>query len=157
MKYLLILTLSTILLSCNQTKNNHKEAQADNNKVQVADTAKQAVTLSAVPETLKLSALPDSIQVLMTNNTADTISTGLHYYIEKFEDNKWIDVSPKGIVFHDLGWQLKPNGNESFAKKLYKDQINYKAGKYRIVKYYLPSNYKATKNSHDVYAEFKIR
>lgn len=156
MKNILILVLSAVfLLSCNQ-RNDNKEVHTDDNNVKSADTISKMVNLSAQPETLKLSALPDSITVILTNNTTDTITTGLHYSIEKQQANEWNEVSPKDIVFHDLGWHIKPNDTESFVKKLYKDQIDYKAGKYRIVKYYLKSNYQQTKENYNIYAEFNI-
>lgn len=156
MKNLLILIISTaFLLSCNQ-RNDNKEVHTIDNSAQSADTISKTIKLSAQPETLKLSAFPDSITVILTNNTIDTITSGLHYVIEKLEDNKWNEVSPKDIVFHDLGWHLKPNDTESFGKKLYKNQIDYKAGRYRIVKYYLKSDYQQTKENYNVYAEFNI-
>jgi len=157
MKYfLLLITSAGFLLSCNQTKSNNDKTPAKNNSVQMADTINKTVKLSAEPKTLKLSALPDSIKVIMTNNTADTITTGLHYYIEKREANQWQEISPKDIAFIDLGWQLRPTETKNFEKKLFKDQINYKTGKYRIVKYYLKSDYQQTKQKFTVDAEFTI-
>lgn len=157
MKQIFILMLSALLWSCNQTKSNKDESSVNNNYEQTvqADTAK-TVQLIAEPSTLKLSALPDSIKVIITNNTTDTITTGLHYFIEKLADSQWNEVSPKDIVFHDLGWRLKPNDSETFVKKLYKDQIKFTTGKYRIVKYYLNSDYQKTKQQLNVYAEFEI-
>ena len=155
-KLSILITSLVLLLSCNQTKSNNETTRPNDNSVQVADTISKTVKLSAQPEILKLSALPDSITVLMTNNITDTITTGLHYSIEIQEANEWKEISPKDIVFNDLGWRLKPNDTESFAKKLYKDQIDYKAGKYRIVKHYLKSDYLQTKEDYTVLAKFSI-
>lgn len=157
MKNKLILVVSIVfLISCGQGKSNN-EANLLNNKEQLVDTdTTETVQLAVEPEVLKLSALPDSIKVTMSNNTRDTITTGLYYSIEKLKDDGWYEVSPKNIVFQDLGWQLKPNASEAFAKKLYKDVIHYETGKYRVVKYYLKSDYTQTKKRYDVYAEFNI-
>ena len=73
------------------------------------------------------------------------------------KDNERKVISPKDILFHDLGWRLKPSESENFNMKLYKDQINYKTGKYRIVKYYLNSDYQKTKETHNVYGQFDIK
>lgn len=154
MKNLTLLIISaTLLLSCNQTKKEEKQSASTE---QINNIEDKSVSLSAVPSVFKLSEIPDTIIVKMKNNTNDTISTGLHYQIENYENNEWKEVSPKDILFHDLGWRLKPTESENFEKKLYKDQINYKAGKYRIVKYHLNSDYQKTKENHNVYGEFEI-
>src|SRR5690606_9234572 len=130
MKNLILLIISTtLLLSCNQTK---QEGQSTK-KEQVNGAIGKSVSLSVEPNVFKLSELPGIVTVTMTNNTNDTITTGLHYQIENYENNEWKEILPKDIMFHDLGFQLKPTGTESFEKKLYKDQINYKMGTYRIV------------------------
>lgn len=153
MKNLILFIISvTILLSCTQTK--QKEQLTE--KEQAIDVIDKSVSLSLESKVFKLSELPDTVMVTMTNNTNDTITTGLHYQIENYENNEWKEISPKDIVFHDLGWQLKPTDSEGFEKKLYKDQISYKVGKYRIVKYYLNSDYQKTKENFNVYAEFEI-
>ncbi len=157
MKKILVLTIPAIfLLSCNQTKSNAEATHSIDNSAAAADTVSKTVKLSVQPETFKLSALPDSIMVIMTNNTADTITTGLHYHIEKLQADEWKEVSPKDIAFIDIGWRLKPYDTERFGKKLYKDKIHYKSGKYRIAKYYLKSDYHHTKKTFNVYAEFTV-
>lgn len=154
MKNLILLIISTtLLLSCNQTKKEEKQSASTE---QINNIEDKSVSLSVVPNVFKLSEIPDTVTVTITNNTNDTITTGLHYQIENYENNEWKEVSPKDILFHDLGWTLKPTDTENFEKKLYKDQINYKAGKYRIVKYYLNSDYQKTKENHNVYGEFDI-
>ncbi|RZJ91784.1 MAG: hypothetical protein EOO20_04105 [Chryseobacterium sp.] len=156
MKNLILLIISsTLLLSCNQTKKGVGEQSS--NKEQVNDIKDKSVLLSLEPNLFKLSEIPDTVTLTITNNTSDTITTGLYYQIESFENNEWKEVSPKDMVFHDLGWKLKPSDTENFQMKLYKDQIDYRAGKYRIVKYYLNSDYRKTKEKQNVYGEFEIR
>ena len=152
--FILLITSIIFLLSCNRTK---KEGEQPIKKEQINNREKKSVSLSVEPTVFKLSEIPDTLKVTMTNNTNDTITTGLHYWIENYEHYKWKEISPKDITFNDIGWQLKPNETENFAKKLYKDQINYKVGKYRIVKYYLNSDYQKTRESHNVYGEFEIK
>ncbi|HAE66446.1 MAG TPA: hypothetical protein DCG77_04370 [Sphingobacterium sp.] len=155
MKKLILLIISaTLLLSCNQNK---KEEEQSSKKEKVNDVEDKSVSLSIEPNVFKLSEIPDTIKVTIINNTNDTITTGLHYQIENYEKNEWKDISPKGIAFNDLGWRLKPTDTESFEKKLYKDQISYKVGKYRIVKYYLNSDYQKTRENNNVYGEFEIK
>lgn len=91
----------------------------------------------------------------MTNNTNDTITTGLHYQIEQYKDNEWIKVSPDQF-FYDLGILLRPSDFHTFDKKLLRKQIEYKVGAYRIKKYYLKSDYQKERKSFNVYAAFNI-
>lgn len=154
MKNLILSIISTtLLLSCNQAKQKEEEQLTKNE--QVNDVIGKSVSLSVKPNVFKLSELPDTVTVTITNNTTDTITTGLQYYIEKLENKEWKEISPKNMVFNDLGWQLRPNDTENFEKKLYKDQISYELGKYRIVKYYLNSDYQK-KKKFNVYAEFEV-
>lgn len=156
MKKLVLLIISiTFLLSCNHKQTKNSEEKSAKNE-QVNDIVDKTVSLLVEPNVFKLSEIPDTVTVTMTNNTNDTITTGLHYQIEHYEKNEWKEISPKDIVFHDLGWKLKPTDAENFEKKLYKDKISYKVGKYRIVKYYLNADYQKTKENFKVYAEFNV-
>lgn len=151
----LLLTISIVLLfGCNNPKKDKTEKSTE--IVETKEVLNEVVSLSLVPNVFKLSQLPDMVEVKMTNNTNDTVTTGLHYKIERNENNIWKEVSPKGIVFHDLGWQLTPGHTENFEKQLYKTQIDYKVGKYRIAKYYLKADYQETKQNYTIYAEFNI-
>lgn len=157
MKKIIILAISTVLfLSCNQTTNESNRNAIENQGTEATKTDNSTVQLSAGQKTLKLSQLPESIDVAMTNNTTDTITTGLHYNIQKFDANEWKEVSPNDIVFHDIGFRLRPNEKKNFETKLYKNQIDYTTGEYRVVKYYLMSDYQETKQRFDVYAEFTV-
>lgn len=157
MKKTFLLAISTlILLSCNQKASNTAEKTDSNEQNQTESVDKPSVSLSVEPKTLKLTELPDTIQVKMSNNSSDTITTGLQYSIEKSEGNQWNEVSPKDIVFQDLGCTLNPTDTEIFEKNLYKDKIKYEVGEYRIVKYYLKSDFQKTKERFDVFAEFEI-
>ena len=115
-----------------------------------------AVSLSVEPNVFKLSKVPEIVKVTMTNNTNDTITTGLRYRIETFEKNEWKEVSPPEQFFDDIGLRLIPSAFHTFEERLLTDKIDYKAGKYRIVKSYLKSDYEKTKKDYFVYAEFKI-
>lgn len=155
MRNLILLVISsTLLFSCNQTK---KKEEQTTKKELVNDIEDKSVSLSVDPKVFILSEIPDTIKVTITNNSNDTITTGLRYQIENYENYEWKEISPKDILFHDLGWQIKPSESENFDMKLYKNQINYKTGKYRIVKYYLNSDYQKTRESHNVYGQFDIK
>lgn len=147
--------LAVFFFGCNQNKNNHEENPIETNSKQLPDTINQSVLLFSEPNALMLDQLPANIQVTMTNNTNDTITTGLHYHIEHFEEKKWTKVSPDQL-FNDLGYILLPGKSEEFNVKLLQDQIAYNKGKYRIVKYYLKSDYQKTRQDFHVYAEFNI-
>lgn len=112
--------------------------------------------LSIEPDVFRISSLPDSITVKMFNNTNEIITVGLQYSIEVYEDHMWKEVSPKDMVFYDIGFDLKPSEFKYFKKSLLKHHINYAPGKYRIVKYYLMADYQETKEKYHVYAEFYI-
>jgi len=155
MRNLILLAIATIFLSgCNQPQKAKEEKSTQ--KGQVNDLVDKSVTLSVEPSVFLLSKLPETITTTMANTTEDTITTGLQYKIESYQNNKWKEISPNDMLFQDLGWQLKPTDTQNFTKKLYKDQIEYKAGKYRIVKHYLKSDYQKTRERFTVYAEFDI-
>ncbi|MBD1420200.1 immunoglobulin-like domain-containing protein [Sphingobacterium chuzhouense] len=116
----------------------------------------ETVTLSVKPNVFDLSQLPETVEVTMTNNTRETILAGLHYWIERYENNEWVKVSPDQ-VFEDVGYNFSPSVFYTYEKNLFKEEIDYKVGKYRIVKYYLKSDYQETKEEVRVYAEFYIK
>jgi|SRR5690554_3292431 len=142
------------LTGCNDTKNIDSEKTSKVVIEQIANT--DTVILSIAPKVFKLSELPDTLYVTMTNNTSDTITTGLHYRIEAFINNEWKSVSPEDIAYQDIGFRLQPAEYRVFDKLLLKDQIAYQVGKYRIVKYYLKSDYQRNKKTYNLYAEFNI-
>lgn len=114
-----------------------------------------AVTLSVTPNLVKLFELPEIVEVTMTNNTQETISAGLHYWIEHYENKEWTKVSPEQ-VFEDIGYNFSPSVFYTYEKSLFTDEIDYKVGKYRIVKYYLKSDYQETKEEFRIFAEFEV-
>lgn len=155
-KNIILVIFAIVLLSCNQTKTDKSVNPTNNISEQKSDSNNQTVILSLEFAELKLSELPDAIKVTMTNNTNDTITTGEHFRVEKFEHNEWIDFTPKDIAFRDIGYDLNPNGAKTFNENLFKNQIDYKLGKYRIAKSYLKSDYQETKEDFNIYAEFEI-
>lgn len=150
-KICILAILSVFLGSCNKTD----KGKSLSGKVQLTDTVSKTVTLSAKPYNLKLAEIPEALTVTMTNSTNDTITTGLNYQIEHFQNNKWERISPD-LVFHDLGYMIPFGKSKVFDVKLVKNQINYKKGKYRIAKYYLKPDYQTTKENINVYSEFNI-
>lgn len=115
----------------------------------------ETVSLSVNPNVVNLSELPETVEVTMTNNMQKTISAGLHYWIERYENNEWIKVSPEQ-AFEDIGYNFSPSVFYTYEKSLFTEEIDYKVGKYRIAKYYLKSNYQETKEAFRVYAEFEV-
>ncbi len=153
-KTLVILIISiTTLQSCNQTKNNKTEKSNQNEQEEIV--LNKMVLLSIKPNNFKLSELPELVKVTIANNTNDIITTGLYYRIEFYENDEWKVISPEQF-FEDLGWTLIPSDSHIFETKLLTEQVDYKAGKYRIVKKYLKSDYQKTKEELNVYAEFSI-
>ena len=73
--FILLMVFTTILLSCNQTRNDKKEKSNENK--QAKNVLNDTISLSVKPNVLKLSELPNLVEVTMTNNTNDTITTGL--------------------------------------------------------------------------------
>lgn len=152
MRKICILAILTIFLgSCNKTDKN--KGLEDNE--QLTDTITKAVTLSVKPDNLKLAAIPEVLTVTMTNTTNDTITTGQNYHIEHFQNDKWEKISPDQ-VFNDIGYMITFGKSKVFDVRLLKDQISYNKGKYRVVKYYLKSDYQKTKENFNVYSEFNI-
>src|SRR5690606_24049608 len=123
-----------------------------------SSTSKQEeiVSLLVTPNVLDLSELPETVEVTMINNTQETVSAGLHYWIEHYENSKWVRVSPEQ-VFEDIGYNFSPSVFYTYEKNLFREEIDYKVGKYRIAKYYLKSNYQETKEKFRVYTEFCVK
>ena len=145
-----------VIFSCNQNKTKRSENPTEIISQQKANITNETVKLSLLSAELKLSELPNALKVTMTNNTYDTITTGEHFRIEKFENNEWIDFTPKDIVFNDIGYELKPYDKKTFHENLFKNQIDYTPGKYRITKYYLKSGDQQTNENFNIYAEFEV-
>ncbi|PRD47987.1 immunoglobulin-like domain-containing protein [Sphingobacterium haloxyli] len=116
----------------------------------------ETVTLSVKPTVFHLSELPETVEVTMVNNTNETISAGLHYWIECYENEKWVRVSPEQS-FEDIGYNFSPSVFFTYEKDLFVEQIDYKVGRYRIVKYYLKPDDQETKAAFNIYAEFYVR
>lgn len=152
-KGVLILISATFFLSCNETKKEEKQLIGSE---EVTDVMDSSVSLFARPTVFDLSQLPDTLAVRMSNNISDTITTGRHYQIEHFTNGQWKEITPKDIAFQDLGLVLNPTESLVFEKRLYTDRVQYMAGKYRIVKYYLKSDFHQTRERIKVYAEFEI-
>lgn len=154
-KFILLIIAALTLSNCNQGKRINNEEHIEDQIETETETLADTVTLSAEPNEIKLSALPDTLKVIMANHTKDTITTGLYYHIEYCKNNEWINISPDQF-FNDLGFLLTEGDYRTFDVKLLKEQIEYKTGKYRIAKYYLKSDYQATKKTFYTYADFNI-
>lgn len=157
MKMIFLVAISIIIVvGCNQPQNDKSEKTIENELINDVENINESnVSLSVERNVFKLPELPETVEVTITNNTKDTITTGLHYRIENYENNKWKEVSPEQF-FNDLGWSLKPSDRHAFDTNLLIKQIDYKAGKYRISKYYIKPDYHKTKEQFDVYAEFIV-
>ncbi|PRD54462.1 immunoglobulin-like domain-containing protein [Sphingobacterium gobiense] len=116
----------------------------------------ESVTLSVTPGVFNLPELPETVEVTMINNTKETISAGLHYWIEFYENEEWIKVSPEQ-TFEDISYNFSPSVFYTYEKDLFTEQIDYRVGNYRIVKFYLKSDYQETKEVFNVYVEFTVR
>ncbi|HLS94970.1 MAG TPA: immunoglobulin-like domain-containing protein [Sphingobacterium sp.] len=153
---LLLFVLAAILWSCGQGGNNNDRRSSGHRNGSKADTVRQGVTFSVQPDVFKRSTLPDSVQVKISNNTTDTLITGVSYHIEMLENGKWTVVSPDDMVFISIGVLIPPSSDQFFTKGMLKDQIPYRTGEYRIVKPYVKGNFQKTREEHFLYAPFTI-
>lgn len=156
MKIILILVTTILFINCNQSKNNTTATSLQTKNTGKADEVINEVILSLQPNVFQLTTLPDTLNIQMANHTKDTITTGLHYRIELLKNGEWIEFSPKDILFEDMGFGLLPADFKDFVVRLFKEKVIYHPGKYRVVKYYLTSDYAKTKKRNDVYTEFKV-
>ncbi len=134
--------------------------------IEIPDTFNRSVELSMETSVFELSALPDKIEVNMTNDTNDTIWTGEHYHIEIFDNGKCREISfPEyiihngtsyALIFNDIDYMLKPSASINLEKNLFKDWIFYSRGRYRIAQKYIKSDFKRTKEKYKAYVEFYI-
>jgi len=157
MKMIWILVSTVFFMSCNQSEKGKTVTSLVKKDVQKPDDATNEVMLSVQPDILELSALADTLDIKMTNYTSDTVTTGLHYRVWFFENNQWTTITPKDMVFNDIGYSLRPMDSKDFVIRLFKEKTHYQVGKYRVIKYFLASDYAKTKESHEVYVEFKVR
>lgn len=151
-KSLFLLLLSgSVLVSCNQNNN----TQDTTDMAPREDTVMNEVLLTSVSEVLQATSIPDTLSVQMSNNTKDTINTGMYYDIEQLHDKTWMTVLPEQN-FQDIGFRVLPSDSKRFGVKLLRDQITYEPGSYRVVKYYMKPDFKETKEQHCIYAEFTV-
>ena len=128
----------------------------DNNQSQL-DSLQNTVVLSIASDHFKVSGFPDSVKLIMTNYTNGEITTGDHYFIEFFDGREWLKIPHfDKIAFHDIGYRLRNGDSKEFTIHFFTDKYRYKAGKYRIVKYYLKEDFRKTMIRNDVYASFYV-
>src|SRR5690606_15038001 len=118
MKIIWTIILAVIFVSCGQSENSQSSTSPVKNEAQEQSYTTNEVILTAQPDTLELSSLPDTLSIVMTNYTTDTVTTGLHYCLEFYEKDLWMEVSPKGMVFNDIGFRLVPGGSQVFVRGL---------------------------------------
>src|SRR5690606_26729772 len=94
MKIIWTIILAVIFVSCGQSeKSQSSTCPAKKEELQQSDTHNKVILL-AQPDTLELSALPDTLSVVMTNYSTYTVTTGLHCRSEFYEKDLWMEVSP---------------------------------------------------------------
>lgn len=148
----LIVAAGFFVLSCDQNKNvkqSRNETKADH------ETPQYRVSLSVALGSFRSSSIPDTLSVEMRNSTRDTITTGLHYDIQKLKNKDWVKVLPEQ-PFQDIGVMLLPSGSKFFTVRTMKDKTAYHPGRYRVVKYYLKPDFRKSRAQFLVYAEFYV-
>lgn len=148
--FFLIVFAGFLALSCNQKQKNSTPMKKTDQ-----ETSADIVSLRAAPDVVKLSSIPDMLTIQMSNATKDTLTTGLHYDIQKLENEEWVKVLPEQS-FQDIGVLLLPSESKVFTVRTRKDQAVYQAGNYRVVKYYLKPDFQKSREQFFVYAEFYI-
>ena len=121
------------------------------------EPVEKAVLLKSTPDHFEVSGLSAGASVTMINGTNEIITTGEYYHIEYFNGKDWLKVPFfDEIVFNDIGYELPEGVSRNFAIKFYPEKYDYKAGEYRVVKYYLKEDFRETKLRMYVYAPFVI-
>lgn len=152
---ILLFIAGILLTSCDQNKPSNESESAKKQKIINQSKLQDTVLLSSPTDVFKLSSIPDTLSFKMINHTKDTLMTGLHYDIQKLENNKWIKALPDQ-AFNDIGIIVLPSESKSFTVRTIKDQVIYKSGTYRVVKYYLKNDFQKTREQFFVYAEFRM-
>lgn len=133
------------------------EAVLPNDSPSQIDSLQNTVVLSIATDRYKVSEFPDSVEIIMTNYTNGEITTGDHYFVEFFDGREWLKISHfDKILFHLIGYALYNGDCKEFNIHFFTDKYRYKAGKYRIVKYYLKEDFRRTMIRNYVYASFYI-
>lgn len=156
LKSIFCLILSIFFIStCNQIKNEQSKSlnEIEQPKIKIIE---KKVLLSIDQKSWNLSDLPESFQLAMVNNTVDSIITGEGIMIEIFENDSWMDISPEGIAYDDIGYPIPAGDTMVFEENIFQDKIDYQPGVYRIGKEYLKPDYPITKKEFCVFSEFLI-
>ena len=101
------------------------------------DTAKVGVYIEIEKQEIPISV--DTLEVVIINNTDNTIEFGDVYFIEKYDGDKWdritLDKDTLGniIIYNLVGYSLNPNTFVRRTYNLIKCAYSYREGEYRIV------------------------
>ncbi len=75
----------------------------------------------------------ETIEVIITNNTAEESGYGMGYSIERYKDGEWEKV-PLEFAVIEIYAILEPGGSNTQEIALYQDQYKYTPGEYRVIK-----------------------
>lgn len=140
----ILILIAVILLGCNGCA--LKKEHIDNNETT------PAVLLELCQDEKEIPSSSSQIEVKMINKGEWDIVTGEAYSIEKFLDNKWMEV-PISISYEDIAYTIAAGEEKNFICMLEGVSEN---GLYRIKKPYSIDTENASSSTEYAYAEFRI-
>ena len=107
------------------------------------------ITLNSIEETTDNSKI---FNVEWHNETSAEITYGEMFYIEYKDGNKWVDTATQDVVFHLIGFLLKPDETKEETYKAQYNDISEK-GTYRLV---VPFSVNGSTEEYKTWVEFEL-
>ncbi len=107
------------------------------------------ITLNSIEETTDNSKI---FNVEWHNETSAEITYGEMFYIEYKDENKWVDTSTQEVVFHLIGFLLKPDETKEETYKAQYNDIS-ETGTYRLV---VPFSVSGSTEEYKTWVEFEL-
>ncbi len=90
------------------------------------------VQMQVTPE--RNGGAPETLQLMVRNNTQEIIQFGAGYSIERRAGNGWVGVDLGNFAVIAIMYMLQPGESGEYAINLFTDRVTYPEGEYRVVK-----------------------
>ena len=140
---LTIILLNSCVTACMDNKSNQSKenltSEINTNKLdqvesQMPDIANNTIQVIISPSTFEANSISIA-DLIIQNNSLDTVSYGKYVKLEKLVDNNWIDTHAfDHFAFEDIELYSLPNSERKYKVMLGVDNYTYEPGTYRIPK-----------------------
>ena len=143
---LTIILLNSCVTACMDNKSNQSSQinenlssemninNSDQLDTQMVEIANNTIQVIISPSSFKFNSI-STADLIIQNNSLDTVSYGKHVKLEKLVDNNWIDTHAfDHFAFEDIELYSLPNSERKYKVMLGVDDYTYEPGTYRIPK-----------------------